>query len=314
MVRPHEMFRLENILTCIDRLLNNPYAQPPLPSDYLVPSTHPVRTVPYYLAPLWDAAEFQRAVESKLHGRKNSKTVFRRRREGGYMSYGGMSPMEIAAVNVPKEIKSKLKWRRGGWARGLLKDLEQDVRGFVGGWNEREMGRQEEEELDAEEKRISKQSAAMSDTETEDEEIVFVGRSGSTSSLPYRTKSQVSLRGQAQSQQQDPTATANEQEKERQETISDSKLIYEGLEDDKSASFARWLVHCVGAYYGLRTWSETREVQVEVEGKKGTEKTTEVRREAYVGVDRRARGFVGRGERFGSGRDVELPRPLWGMV
>ncbi len=315
-----------NTDTTPDRLLSNPYAQPPLPSDYLVPSTHPVRTVPYYLAPLWDAAEFQRAVESKLHGRKNSRTIFRKKREGGYANvygYGGMSPMEIAAVNVPKEIKGKLKWRRGGWARGLLKDLEEDVRGWVGGIWDKEKERQEVNEERADDgiarRRGKRTSAVMSDTETEDEEIVFAGRNGSTASLPLRTKSPASLRGQSQPKPLPLQSITNEeketeQEKERQETISDSKMIFEGLEDDKSASFARWLVHCVGAYYGLRTWSVTREVDVEVEGKEGKEMAREVRREAHVGVDRRAQGFIGRGERFGRGREVELPRPLWGMV
>lgn len=231
--------------------------------------------------------------------------------------------MEIAAVNVPKEIKGKLKWRRGGWARGLLKDLEEDVRGWVGGVWDREKEEQKSEEEAGENgsgREMKRTSAVMSDTDTEDEEIVFVGRQGSTTSLPHRTKSQASLRSQYNTHPQQSNAKVEEktketeQEKERQETISDSKLVYEGLEDDKSASFARWLVHCVGAYYGLRTWSVTREVDVEVEGKKGTELAREVRREAHVGVDRRARGFMGRGERFGSGREVELPRPLWGMV
>ena len=227
--------------------------------------------------------------------------------------------MEIAAANVPREIKGKLKWRRGGWARGLLKDLEEDVRGWVGGvWdNEKE---EQEEVINGDTKHAKRGSAVMSDTDSEDEEIVFVGRQGSTTSLPHRTKSQASLRSQYKTHPQQPTvrveekAKETEREKERQETISDSKLIYEGLEDDKSASFARWLVHCVGAYYGLRTWSVTKEVDVEVEGKKGKEMAREVRREVHVGVDWRARGFMGRGERFGSGREVELPRPLWGMV
>ena len=233
--------------------------------------------------------------------------------------------MEIAAVNVPREIKGKLKWRRGGWARGLLKDLEEDVRVWVGGvWNEQELLQRREERQEGAGKEGKRGSAVMSDTETEDEEIVFTGRNASASSLnlnlPYRTKSQASLRSQSKTQHTQSTADREErarrkeQDKERQETISDSKLVYEGLEDDKSASFARWLVHCVGAYYGLRTWSVTKEVDVEVEGNKGKETVREVRREAHVGVDQRARGFMGRGERFGSGREVELPRPLWGMV
>ena len=38
-----------------DRLLNNPYVEPPQPKDWEVHPTHPVHNVPYYHAPLWDA-------------------------------------------------------------------------------------------------------------------------------------------------------------------------------------------------------------------------------------------------------------------
>jgi hypothetical protein len=265
--------------------------------------------VPYYLAPLWDAAEFQRAVESQLHGhgRKGSRTLFRRKHETGY---GGMSPMEIAAINVPKEIKGKLKWKRGGWARGLLGDIEGDVRTWVGGWNEREMERlrklEQGDNYHEESGKGMSGSTMLSDTETEDE-IVFVGRTASTTSLPLRTKSKVDLREEKEKKSEKKEKVAQQ---DREETVSESKLVYEGPEDDKSASFARWLVHCVGSYYGLRTWSVTKEVMVE--GDRKGEKEREVRRETYVGIDSRARGFMGRGERFG--RDVELPRPLLGMV
>jgi len=67
--------------------------------------------VPYYLAPLWDAAEFQRAVEAKLKGRKNST------RARGKNS--GMSPMEEAATNIPKEVRARLKRARA--AKGMLR-------------------------------------------------------------------------------------------------------------------------------------------------------------------------------------------------
>jgi hypothetical protein len=218
--------------------------------------------------------------------------------------------MEIAAINVPKEIKGKLKWKRGGWARGLLGDIEGDVRTWVGGWNEREMERLRKlEQGDDDHENNSKGmsgSTMLSDTETEDE-IVFVGRTASTTSLPLRTKSKADLK---EEKEKDSKKKEKVDQQDRQETVSESKLVYEGPEDDKSASFARWLVHCVGSYYGLRTWSVTKEVMVD--GDRKGEKTKEVRRETYVGIDSRARAFMGRGERFG--RDVELPIPLLGMV
>lgn len=250
----------------IDRLISNPWAVPPLPSDWQVVPTYPRRTVPYYLAPLWDAAEFQRAVEAKLKGRKNST---RNRGKSGTQN-SGMSPMEEAATNIPKEVRARLKRARA--SVGLLQDLEETVRAFVQKWNERE-ARLREEGLD--------DVPLMSDSE-EDDEIVFIGRNGVMHDSPGRKEKQKA-------------------EGWDDETISTEKLIFDGLDNDKGASFARWLVHCVGSYYGLRTWSVTKDVQGEAR-----------RREAYVGVDSRARGFMGRGVELG--REIELPRPLWGMV
>ncbi|KAK5197234.1 hypothetical protein LTR99_000407 [Exophiala xenobiotica] len=244
------------------RLLSNPWAEPPLPSDFEVRPTYPRRTVPYYLAPLWDAAEFQRAVEAKLKGRKNS-TRSRGKRNTG------MSPMEEAAISIPKEVRARLK--RAKAAKGLLQDLEETVRAFVQKWNEREARLREDGLHDV---------PLLSDSE-EDEEIVFIGRNGAMHDSPGKKQRQ--------------------KNEELDETISSEKMVFEGLDNDKGAAFARWLVHCVGNYYGLRTWSVTRDVDGE-----------EKRREAYVGVDHRARGFLGRGVELG--REIELPRPLWGMV
>ncbi|KIX02866.1 uncharacterized protein Z518_08809 [Rhinocladiella mackenziei CBS 650.93] len=247
-----------------DRLLSNPWAVPPLPSDWEIRPTYPQRTVPYYLAPLWDAAEFQRVVESRLKGRKNSA-----RSRGQCAQNAGMSPMEEAATNIPKEVRARLK--RAKAAKGLLQDLEETVRAFIQRWNQREARLRDDGFHDL---------PLTSDSE-EDEEIVFIGRNSAMHDSP----------GQP----------LRHQEEGRDDTISTEKMVFDGLDNDKGAAFARWLVHCVGSYYGLRTWSVTRDV----EGK-------EKRREAYVGVDRRARGFMGRGVEVG--REIELPRPLWGMV
>jgi len=257
---------LTNPSATTDRLLSNPWAEPPLPSDWEVRPTYPRRTVPYYLAPLWDAAEFQRAVEAKLKGRRNS---MRTRGKGTSHNLTGMSPMEEEAANIPREIRLRLKRARA--AKGLLQDLEEEVRQFVKSWNEREARLRDQRRQDV---------PLTSDSE-EDDEIVFVGRNGPMHDSPGRKH-----------REKDAGIDGN---------ISREKLVFDGLDGDKGASFARWLVHCVGSYYGLRTWSVTREVE-------GAER----RREAYVGVDVRARGFMGRGVEVD--REIELPRPLWGMV
>ncbi|EHY59999.1 hypothetical protein HRR83_006360 [Exophiala dermatitidis] len=248
-----------------DRLLSNPWAQPPLPSDWEIKPTYQRRTVPYYLAPLWDAAEFQRAVEAKMKGRKNST-----RARGKRTHNMGVSPMEEAASSIPKEVRARLK--RAKAAKGLLHDLEETVRAFVQKWNAREARLQEE----------GLQDVPLTSDSEEEEEIVFVGRNGAMHDSPGRKQQQ--------------------KEKETDETISTEIMVFEGLDTDKGAAFARWLVHCIGAYYGLRTWSVTRDL-----GDEGK------RRFAYVGVDTRARGFMARGVEFGT-REFELPQPLWGMM
>ncbi len=158
----------------IDRLLNNPWAQPPLPSDWEVHPTYRKHAVPYYLAPLWDAEMASRA--SAGRSKRGAK--------------GKGERADDPAGRVPRELRDKLKRARG--ARGLLQDLEEEVRMFVRKWEER--GR---EEIDS-----------------EDEEIVFVGRNGHLDDVPSpRSKGSV------------------------EEDVEREKLVFDSLVDDHGASF-----------------------------------------------------------------------------
>ncbi|KAK1807583.1 hypothetical protein LTR12_018069 [Friedmanniomyces endolithicus] len=193
-----------------DRLLSNPHAQPPLPSDWEVQPTYPRRKVPYFLAPLWDAEFAARAAGE-------------RGREMGELGQVGVG-REAAEV---RELRARLKKARG--ARGLLQDLEEGVRGFIEEWEAKER------ELESE---------GVIEADSEDEEIVFVGRSG---------------------------AMSDERRREREmETVEKDRLIFQSLVDDHGAAFGRYLVHSIAAYYGLQTWSVT--------------KGDPARREAYVGL------------------------------
>jgi hypothetical protein len=172
----------------IDRLLSNPWAQPPLPSDWEVQPTYPRRVVPYYLAPLWDAAEFQRSIEEKMKGKSKKNKHARGSR-------GRVSPAEEAASNVPKEVRARLKRARA--AKGLLQDLEEQVRVFLQKWGEKEARCRED---------------GLHDVDSEEEEIVFVGRNGVMHDSPGR------------------------KEKYHQE-VGREKMLFEGMADDKGASF-----------------------------------------------------------------------------
>ena len=115
------------------------------------------------------------------------------------MKAKGEKEEETAAGRVLRELRETLKRARG--AKGLLQDLEEDVRMFVRKWEERGMkaGREEEEE--------------EVQVDSEDEEIVFVGRHGHYGD-------------QAPSPSQ---SNAEDLEKD--------KLVFDSLVDDHGASF-----------------------------------------------------------------------------
>ncbi|KAF2113491.1 R3H-associated N-terminal domain-containing protein [Lophiotrema nucula] len=224
-----------------DRLLNNPYAEPPSPKDWEIRPTHPVHHVPYYLAPLWDAGLAKRNAERKAATSKAktaTKTV-------------GSKPTDPGIV--PKELRDKLKRSRG--AKGLLMDLEEEVRKFVEKWEEKE--------------KQAEQEGLPLDEDSSDDEIVFVGRNGQMNDLRSPRTS---------------------------EEIQREMMLFETPEDDRGGNFGRWLVHHIGIYYGLKTWSVTV--------------GDPARREAYIGLkERKMRTGLGR-----KSIAQPMPRPLWGMV
>ncbi|KAH6612026.1 R3H-associated N-terminal domain-containing protein [Boeremia exigua] len=219
-----------------DRLLNNPHAEPPAPHDWEVHPTHRVRNVPYYLAPLWDAGLKRQSTkrhDAAVAEKNATKTVANKPTVPGV---------------VPKELREKLKRSRG--AKGLLMDLEGEVRRFVSEW-----------EANA---RAAEEDGLPTDPDSEDEEIVFVGRNGQT---------------------HDHDGASAQLKREL--------MLFETPEGDNGGTFGRWLVHHIGVYYGLTTWSVTV--------------GTPARREAYIGIKDPMR----------SGRRAvcsPMPTPLWGMV
>jgi len=253
----HGLFPMGVVHHDLDRLLSNPYMQPPLPSDWEVRPTYPVHSVPYILAPLWDAGIAARAVERKVKAKKAAQAA--------------ASPEGEAASRIPKELREKLKRARG--AKGLLQDLEQEVRKFVEKWEEKDRNLVRE---------------GMVDPDSEDEEIVFVGRNGQMSDM----SPPMSL----------------------QEELRQDHLVLDSLEGDQGATFGyvyvtviantvmltvvarRWLVHSIGAYYGLRTWSITT--------------GNPARREAYVGIPQTSL----KSGRRRSSVPSPLPRPLYCLV
>ncbi|EGC48628.1 conserved hypothetical protein [Histoplasma capsulatum var. duboisii H88] len=281
-----------------DRLLHNPWAQPPSAIDWQVQPTYQRRTVPYYLAPLWDShfAAREKAKSSNKPPKANHKD--------------GSPDVQS---QIPKDLRLKLKHARA--ARGLLRDLEERIRLFVQRYYEKQVvSAQEEDEVELdgapsllsdEEKWEKLQDKVETETETEkecdsdDDEIVFVGRKGrmlDASANHNRTTKII---------HPDVDRPAKEKVGE--------KMVFESLEGDRAAGFgfvlnesifvsspsphslrnvspfspqslcsllrdqtdqspsSRWLVHSLASYYGLRTWSVTV--------------GNPARREAYVGIN-----------------------------
>jgi hypothetical protein len=224
-----------------------------LPSDWEVRPTHPVHSVPYFLAPLWDA-EYARLSESRKKRAEAAKAP--------------KTSDEAVAAKVTQDLRSKLKRSRG--AKGLLQDLEEEVRGFVEKW-------------EAKQRQLEKEG--LIEPDSEDEEIVFVGRNG---------------------------VMSDEQRRSRElEVLEKDKLVFQSLVDDHGAAFGydqlvvemrglltllcrRYLVHSIGQYYGLKTWSVTR--------------GNPARREAYVGLRTDPK------TRRPSLTRSEMPRPLYAVV
>jgi hypothetical protein len=200
--------------------------------------THRVKHVPYFLAPLWDAG---------LRRQQNERNVAINAQKAATKT---VANKPTAPGIVPKELREKLKRSRG--AKGLLMDLEGEVRKFVEDWEDKE--------------RRAEQNGLPADPDSEDDEIVFVGRNGQT-----------------------------HDQMRNEEHFKRELMLFETPEDDVGGSFGRWLVHHIGVYYGLNTWSVTV--------------GNPARREAYIGV---------KDAKMRSGHQgticKPMPRPLWGMV
>ena len=179
---------VDHFVSDTDRLLNNPWAQPPLPSDWEVHPTYPRHTVPYFLAPLWDADMAARNASSRKKGRASTKTA----------------PQENPASQVPKELREKLK--RAKAAKGLLQDLEQEVRKFVESWDKKQ-------------KKLHQEGLQDIDSEDE-EEIVFVGRNGQMHDMPPS-----------------PQSKSKHCSVVEDEDVKREKLVFDSLANDHGASF-----------------------------------------------------------------------------
>lgn len=167
-----------------------PNAQPPQPDDWEIRPTHQVHRVPYQLAQFWDRGVRQ-SIEDKM-----SRLAAQRKRQ--QLACGGATG--LGRGEVPRDLREQAK--RSPVIRTWVRTLEDPVRDYVRSRAEKSQEDHGAEALDS-----------------EDEEIVFVGRNAGAA-----TRS--GFRG--------GWKTAH---REVDEETVDQGLVFDSFGDDEGASF-----------------------------------------------------------------------------
>lgn len=122
-----------------------------------------------------------------------------------------------AQGEVPKALREKL--RKAKAAKGMLRDLEEQVRSFVDGWEKKQLSRA----VEPRDKGADRKDSLSMDSE--DEEIVFIGRNGHMRDVPPSPKFRDS---------EDDDSDEGELDHRKAER---DRLIFESLANDQGASF-----------------------------------------------------------------------------
>ncbi|KAK3687720.1 R3H-associated N-terminal domain-containing protein [Podospora appendiculata] len=219
-----------------DHLLGVPNAQPPLASDWLVQPTHPVHgTMPYQVANYWDKGLRERVEERKAAFASHRKMQTLAGGVGAAAAAEGPAGAGARADigKVPKDLRAKAK--RTPAVKSWLRTLEEPVRQFL---VDRGLVAKPEPEV----------VNSSDEMDTEDEEIVYVGRNGSMRDGKGWKKARREV------PDQEPRAG----------------MVLDTLGDDETGAFRRWLTHSISDYYGLDS--------------KSVEVGNPARRVVYVGV------------------------------
>ncbi|KAL7924315.1 R3H-associated N-terminal domain-containing protein [Trichoderma austrokoningii] len=202
-----------------DRLADVPNVQPPEPIDWEVHPTHPIHRVPYQLAQFWDHGVRQRIQD------KTARLQAARKKQ--QLKAGSATGLGVG--EVPRDLRESTK--RSPVIRTWVRALEEPVRQYVVNEKKQQRGAVDDDV-----------DSAAEEMDSDDEEIVFVGRNGRMRDL-----------------QQKRAAAAQYKMAHRevsQETV-DSGLLFDSFGDDETAAFKRWLTHAIADYYGLTSRSVT---------------------------------------------------------
>ncbi|KAF4126504.1 hypothetical protein GMORB2_0240 [Geosmithia morbida] len=203
-----------------DRLLHVPNAQPPQPSDWEVHPTHTVHHVPYQLAQFWDLG-LRQTID-----KKTAKLATQRKRQ----QLAAGSATGLGCGEVPRDLREATK--RSSVVTTWVRALEDPVREYI------LKGRTG---IISQPMSVEAADPVSSDEmDSEDEEIVFVGRR-SAGLPPKPAASQASGWRLAHREVGDETV--------------DHGMVFDSFGDHESAPFKRWLTHSISDYYGLESTS-----------------------------------------------------------
>ncbi|KAK2605822.1 hypothetical protein QQS21_003776 [Conoideocrella luteorostrata] len=186
-----------------DRLVGVPNVQPPLPTDWEVHPTHQVHRVPYQLAQFWD-----RGIRKRIEEKTSKLQAVRKKQQLKTGSATGLGVGE-----VPRDLRETAK--RTPAVRDWVRVLEQPVRQFLHAEQDRARQPpqcprpQDEDEI-----------AGESDMDSDDEEIVFVGRDGAMQELREKKQARYRMARREVSH----------------ETV-DSGLVFDSFGEGESAAF-----------------------------------------------------------------------------
>ncbi|KAM7187883.1 R3H-associated N-terminal domain containing protein [Rhypophila sp. PSN 637] len=281
-----------------DHLLHVPNVQPPQPTDWLVLPTHTVHTnVPYQVAQYWD-----KGLRERVEERKVSWAVHRRKMivsSSGGTGNGSTNKVSIAISSasahtradvgkVPKDLRATAK--RTPAVKSWLRVLEEPVRQFMVDITMATTNQPSSSKQDG-------GSTSSDEMDSEDEEIVFVGRNGKMRDGKEGWKKV--RREQQQAKAASSAATVQSHQLKRTQG-----MVLDSLGEDETGAFKRWLTHSISDYYGL----DSRSMTV----------GNPARRVVYVGVKHAAGNVKGHHQHhmhaphFPPVRMV-LPPPLWEM-
>ncbi|KAI1312332.1 R3H-associated N-terminal domain-containing protein [Xylaria venustula] len=243
-----------------DRLLHVPNVVPPEPQDYFPQPTYPINHIPYQIAAAWELR-----VRAKVEERN---AALARRKQTHTRTLGD----ESIAGRVPRELCQRAK--KTPAVRTWVRTLEEPVRKYL---VERDVAREGDASLKTDD------SDSSTGPDSEDDEIVFVGRNGSMRDGKERGK-------QATASNIGGRWKMARREEKGSGATQDEGILFDAVGDEDGGAFRRWITHSISDYYGL----QSRSVLV------GEPK----RKVVYVGIKHMTTGRA-------SPVRADLPRPLW---